>query len=111
VLQYSSSGALIRIAASLPFYGFGSNASVEEAAVANGVLWIQAAASCETTLLRVSFDTGAEVLPRRILDFVTGTGLIVSPSSHANVPAASGVGLILMGFALAAGGALLLRLR
>ena len=111
VFHYSAAGALIRTVTSLASYGFNASATLEEVALSNGVLWIVASQGCETELLRVAFDTGAEVRARLELTLVTASGLVINSATAANVPTAGEVALTLLAFAIAAAGSFVLRLR
>ena len=111
VLHYSAAGALIRTVTSLVSYGFSAEATVQEVALSNGVLWIVAAQDCETELLRVAFDTGAEVRARFDLTLTSASGLVINSASAASIPTAGEVALALLAFAIAAAGSFVLRLR
>ena len=108
---YDASGAFVRVVASLPAYGLNDHMA-EATALSGGVLYVAATNSCDATdsfLLRVAFSDGAE-LSRAPLE-MTGAAAIVVGNAVAGVPTLGEMALALLAFTLAAGGALVLKIR
>ena len=111
VLLYDASGALVRTVGTVASYGFTSE-TVNQIAVRNGVVWIAVANICDPsgTVLQVSLDSGAE-LSRRFLHMNSVSAIVIGTAAEATIPTLSEMMLMLLVLALAAGGALVLKLR
>lgn len=115
VLLYSAAGALVRTVTTVAAHGLDpSRFTAEEAALRDGTLWVAITNACDTSegghLLRLSFDTGA-VISRDVLSYLNGANSMVIGAAAASIPTLAEMALALLALALAAGGALVLRLR
>lgn len=113
VRLYSAAGTLVRTVASIAAYGFDSERfEAAQASLRDEVLWIAVVNGCETSssLLRVSFATGAELSRRPLPVLNTASGLVIGAAA-ASIPTLSEMVMVLLVLALAAGGSVALELR
>jgi hypothetical protein len=113
VRLYSAAGALVRTVASITAYGFDSDRfEAAQASLRDGVLWIAVVNRCEasSSLLRVSFATGAELSRRPLPVLNTASGLVIGAAT-ASIPTLSEMVMVLLVLVLAAGGSVALKLR
>jgi len=111
VALYDASGAFVRIVADLSSYGLGDRGA-DAITVRGGVLYLAAVDGCSTAnslLLRIAFSDGTEI-SRTPLDMTYATAIVVG-AAGVTIPTLGEVALALLAFALAAGGALALKLR
>jgi len=108
---YDATGMFVRTVASLASYGL-ENRDAHAITVRNGVLFIAATDWCvveDSVLLAIALSNGDE-LSRRPLA-MTSARAIVAAANGPTIPTLSEMALALLAFVLAAGGALVLKLR
>jgi len=111
VALYNASGAFVRVVADLHSYGLGDR-EADAITVHGGVLFIAAVDRCSAAnslLLRVAFSDGSEI-SRAALAMTSAYAIVVNNAALA-IPTLGEVAFAQLVFALAAGGALMLKLR
>ena len=111
VALYDASGAFVRVVADVSSYGL-IDREADAITVRGGVLFLAAVDRCSSAnslLLRVAFSDGSEI-SRAPLAMTSANAIVVNNAALA-IPTLGEVALALLVFALAAGGALVLKLR
>ena len=111
VALYNAAGALVRVVADLSTYGLGDR-QADAITERGGVLFVAAMDPCSASnslLLRVAFSDGSEI-SRAPLAMTSAYAIVVNNAALA-IPTLGEVAFALLVFALAAAGALMLKLR